>query len=77
MNDHLADAEAVEHIVKRAETYLTLARRVVVDHFGPEAAHDHVLTIATVASMMATLENAEITAAAQDKLTRILEGETA
>jgi hypothetical protein len=77
MNDHLADPDAVEHIAKRAETYLNLARRVVVDHFGPEAAHDHVLTIATVASMMATLENAEIAASAQDKLTKILETENA
>jgi hypothetical protein len=47
---------------------------VVVDNFGPEAAHDHVLTIATVASMMATLEHAEITASAQDDFARILEG---
>lgn len=75
MSDHLIETEAVEHIAKRADTYLHLARRVVVENFGPEAAHDHVLTIATVASMMATLENAEITAAAQDKLTKILERE--
>jgi hypothetical protein len=74
MTDHLADGEAVAHIAKRAETYLHLARRVVRGQFCPEAAHDHVLTIATVASMMATLEHAEITASAQDRLARILEG---
>ncbi|MDJ0637529.1 MAG: hypothetical protein QNJ20_01745 [Paracoccaceae bacterium] len=73
MTDHLVDADAVEHIAKRAETYLHLSRRVCVDFFGPEAAHDHVMTIATVASMMATLENAEIAASAQDKLTELLE----
>ncbi len=77
MNDHLVDTEAVEHIGRRAETYLHLARRLVVDMFGPEAGHDHVMTIATVASMMATLENAEITASAQDKLTQLLEREDA
>ena len=75
MTDHLVNTESVEHIAKRAETYLHLSRRIVVDFFGPEAGHDHVMTIATVASMMATLENAEITASAQDKLTEILERE--
>jgi len=73
MNDHLVDTQAVEHIARRAEAYLHLARRVVVDLFGPEASRDHVQTIALVANMMATLENAEITASAQDKLTEILE----
>lgn len=73
MTDHLVDTAAVEHIARRAEAYLHLARRLVVDIFGPEAGHDHVQTIAMVASMMATLENAEITAAAQDKMTRLLE----
>jgi len=75
MNDHLVDTSSVEHIAQRAEVYLHLARRVVVDLFGPEAGHDHVQTVATVASMMATLENAEITASAQDKLTQLLERE--
>lgn len=73
MNDHLVDTEAVEHIARRTEAYLHLARRIVVDIFGPEAGHDHVQTIAQVANMMATLENAEITASAQDKLTQLLE----
>ncbi len=73
MSDHLAGTEAVEHIAKRAEQYLHLSRRLVVDIFGPEAGHDQVQTIALVASMMATLENAEITASAQDKLTQLLE----
>ena len=73
MNDHLVDTSAVEHIARRAEVYLHLARRVCVDLFGPEAGHDQVQTIAIVANMMATLENAEITAASQDKLTELLE----
>ena len=73
MSDHLIDAETVEHIAKRAETYLHLARRLVVDTFGPEASHDQVQVIATVAAMMANLENAEILAKSQDKLTELLE----
>ena len=73
MSDHLVDAETAEHIAKRAESYLHLSRRVVVDMFGPEAGHDQVQVIAMVAAMMATLENAEITAKAQDKLTQLLE----
>ena len=75
MTDHLVDSEEVRRIAARAEAYLHIARRIVVDMFGPEAGHDHILTIAKVADMMATLENAEITAAAQDKLTEILERE--
>lgn len=71
--DHLVDSETVGRIARRSEAYLHLARRLVVDIFGPEAGHDHVQVIATVAAMMATLENAEITAAAQDKLTALLE----
>ncbi len=73
MADHLVDEASVNRIVGRTESYLHLARRLVVDTFGPEAGHDHVLTVATVASMMATLENAEIAASAQDKLTELLE----
>ncbi len=73
MTDHLVNPETVEHIAKRAESYLHLSRRVVVDTFGPEAGHDQVQVIANVALMMATLENAEITAKAQDKLTKLLE----
>ena len=73
MTDHLVDTQTVEHIAQRAESYLHLARRLVVDTFGPEASHDQVQVISNVALMMATLENAEITAKAQDKLTQILE----
>ena len=73
MNDHLIDSAAVEQIVKRSEAYLHLARRVVVDTFGPEASHDQVQVIATVAAMMANLEHAEILAASQDKMTELLE----
>ena len=73
MTDHLVETETVEHIARRAESYLHLARRLVVDIFGPEAGHDQVQVIAMVAGMMATLENAEITAKAQDKMTELLE----
>ncbi|MGP6086447.1 hypothetical protein [Antarctobacter jejuensis] len=73
MDDHLVEDEQVQRIAARAELYLHIARRLVVDAFGPEASQDHVLTIAQVASMMATLETAEIAAASQDKLTELLE----
>lgn len=73
MTDHLTDSATVEHIVKRSETYLHLARRVVVDIFGPEAGHDQVQVVAMVAAMMANLEHAEILASSQDKLTELLE----
>ncbi|NNE86709.1 MAG: hypothetical protein HKN27_01425 [Silicimonas sp.] len=73
MSDHLVDSAAVEHIVKRSEAYLHLSRRLVVDMFGPEAGHDQVQVIATVAAMMANLEHAEILASSQDKLTELLE----
>ena len=72
MNDHLVETEAVEHLAKRAEAYLHLARRIVVNVFGPEAGHDQVQVTATVASMMANLENAEIVSRSQDKLTNAL-----
>jgi hypothetical protein len=73
LKDHLVDAETVERIARRTEAYLHLSRRIVVDVFGPEASQDQVQVIALVASTMATLENAEITAQAQDKLTELLE----
>jgi len=72
MTDHLVDTAAVDRIARRAEAYLHLARRVVVEIFGPEAGHDHIQTVAIVASVMATLENAEITAAAHDRLVELL-----
>ena len=68
MNDHLVESEKVDRIAKRAESYLHLARRLVVDIFGPEAGHDQTLVIAQVAAMMATLENAEMISASNDKL---------
>ena len=73
MNDHLIDAEAVNHIARRAESYLDLARRVVVDTFGSESGKDQVHVITAVAGIMANLEHAEILARSQDKLTAILE----
>lgn len=73
MNDHLIDTAAVEHIARRTETYLDLARRVVVDTFGSEAGHEQVQVIAAVAGIMANLETAEILARSHDSLTQLLE----
>ncbi len=75
MQDHLVDSEEVQKISARTEAYLHIARRIVVDQFGPEAGHDHILTIAQVAHTMAILENAEIMARAHDAMTRLLEKE--
>ena len=73
MAAHLVDTATVDQIARRAESYLHIARRLVVDQFGPEAGHEQTQVIATVASMMATLESAEISAQAQNKLTELLE----
>jgi len=71
--NHLVDNASVNRIVRRADAYLHHARRLVLDQFGRESGHDQVQVIATVAAMMATLENAEIMAEAQDKLRALLE----
>ena len=73
MTDHLVDSETVERIAGRAEAYMHLARQMVVENFGNEAGRDQLHVIAIVASTMATLENAEITAKAHDKLMQLLE----
>lgn len=75
MNDHLIDTDAVQHIARRTESYLDLARRVVVDTFGSESGKDQVHVVTAVAAIMANLEHAEILARSQDRLIEILERE--
>jgi hypothetical protein len=72
MTDQLIEAEAIEDIARRTEAYLHLARQQVVNVFGPEASHDHVQVIATVAAMMANLEGAEMICRSQDRLVNAL-----
>ena len=73
-HDHLIDeSETVQHIAKRAESYLHIARRIVIDMFGRDAGHEQVLIIAQVAAMMADLETAEILASSQDKIAALLQ----
>ena len=72
MNNHLVESEAMENISQRSGAYLHLARQLVVNVFGPEASHDHVQVVATVAAMMANLESAEMISRSHDRLTNAL-----
>jgi len=72
MPDHLVGEKRVARIEGRMDSYLHSARRMVVDQFGPEASHDNVLVIVTLAAAMANLETAEIIASAEDRIADII-----
>ncbi len=71
--DHLVAPERVARIEKRMETYVHSARRLVVNVMGPDAGHDNVMVIATLAAAMANLETAEILASVEDRIADILD----
>ena len=71
---HLVGVDRVARIEARVESYLHLARRMVVDQFGPEAGgDDHVLSTVTLAAAMANLETAEIIASSEDRIADTIE----
>ncbi|MCI2397976.1 hypothetical protein [Aliiroseovarius subalbicans] len=71
---HLIGVDGVARIEARVESYLHLARRMIIDQFGPEAGgDDHVLSTVTLAAAMANLETAEIVASSEDKVADSIE----
>jgi len=60
----------------RVEEYVHAAKRMVLDLFGPEAAHDHNSTVIMLAAAMTNLEAGHVMADAQNRMTEALnEGE--
>ncbi|MDJ0826071.1 MAG: hypothetical protein QNJ16_11270 [Rhodobacter sp.] len=70
---HLVDRDRVGVIQDRVESYIHIARRLVAEQFGPEAAQDQILVTVTLAATMANLETAEIIASSQDRITEVIE----
>lgn len=68
-SDPAARAKEVE---ARVEVYVHAAKRMILDLFGPEAAHDHNTAVITLAAAMANLEAGHIMADAQDRMTQAL-----
>ncbi len=70
---HLVDKDRVNVINDRIESYIHIARRLVAEQFGPEAAQNQIMVTVTIAAAMANLETAEIIASSQDRITEMLE----
>ena len=70
---HLVDRDRVKVINDRIESYIHIARRLVAEQFGPEAAQDQIMVTVTIAAAMANLETAEIIASSQDRIADMLE----
>ncbi len=70
---HLVDRDRVAVIQDRIESYIHIARRIVAEQFGPEAAQDQIIVTVTIAAAMANLETAEIIASSQDRITEVID----